>query len=98
MSRRIFKYQLSKVDVQEIELPHGYDLLTCEMQAGVPTIWAIVNDLNDNARYRVWIVPTGDILPTDEAAGQLSSEHFIGTVRERMLDTELVWHLFMRSV
>lgn len=97
MSRRIFKYHFAEVDRQIIAIPHDHEILHLGMQYGQPTLWAIVDDNSDDANYVIWIVPTGDTLPTDGAAGRLSAEHHIGTIQKQLTTSvELVWHVFMR--
>lgn len=41
--KRVFKYELT-ADTVDLELPRGAQLLTVQLQNGVPMLWALVDD------------------------------------------------------
>jgi len=42
MSKKIFKYELKDVGIQEIQLPEGAEILCIQTQNDIPFIWAVV--------------------------------------------------------
>lgn len=82
--RTIFKFQFQIYDTIPIEMPAGARILSCQMQFGIPSIWAIV-DPNAADRTRIiYLRGTGDALGSAEVCP------FIGTIQQG----PLVWHLF----
>lgn len=83
----IWKYPLEITDEQTIELPQRSEILSVQMQNGVPTIWALVDPKapGPKVKQKIGIFGTGN--PID---GVLFKQAFIGTVQQG----SLVWHVF----
>lgn len=79
----IWKYTIPIIkDVTVHHIPVPGEILSCQMQNGVPTIWVLVSTtaLAEERRFRVY--GTGHrMLPHSE---------YVGTVQ----DQEFVWHIF----
>jgi len=85
--KTVYKYKVNPEDSFCIRMPAGAEVLTVQMQHGVPHIWALVNpdrDIPVVAR-RFHLVGTGQPFPN--ALGK-----FIGTFQ--ILEVNLVLHLF----
>lgn len=86
MPKTIYKYPLEVTDLQELELPEGAEILTVQMQTGVPCLWALVDPTADKKCRLIRIAGTGHFL-NDEI------EHrYIGTFQ--MAGGQLVFHAF----
>ena len=90
MTNKIFKYDLRILDVQVIRLPKGSAILTVQMQYGVPKIWVLVDENEEEVDRTIEMFGTG--YPIDMTNGR----KYLGTVQE--LDGRLVWHIFERYV
>lgn len=84
-TREIFKYSLDVVGKQVIQMPKGAEILTVQMQAGRPQIWAVVEPDNAPSPFEILMVGTGHEMPQEFG-------RYIGTIQ--MLDGNLVWHYF----
>jgi len=82
--RRIFKYPLDIVGIQLVSMPVGAELLTVQMQQGVPCLWALVEDSAPKEDRVIYFRGTGH-----EAPDFKKDEH-IATFQERAF----VWHVF----
>jgi len=79
----IYKYPLEVTDVQSLELPKGYEILSVGEQGGGLVMWAEVDPEQPLYQARIRIVGTGQpISPVDR--------QFIGTVQIGMM----AWHVF----
>lgn len=89
MSRTIWKYSLSLEKMSgELIVPKKTIFLTCQMQLGVPTIWASVDtESPKEQRYLYAIVGTGWPCP-DPKDGS-----YLATVQ----NGNLVWHVFLKN-
>ena len=83
----VWKYPLSMIRVQELELPANAHILTVQVQRETPCIWALVDETMPLERRRIMIFGTGQ---PDEDLGKLIN--YIGTFQ--MLDGDFVWHVF----
>lgn len=84
--KKIYKYQLEDTDKQEIIMPKGAEILSCQVQREAITIWAVV-DLNNKPEKRTFrIYGTGFDINYDH------HHKFIGTVQQN--HGMLVWHVF----
>lgn len=64
--RTIYKYPLRIVDEQTVRMPIGAELLSVQMQNGLPCLWATVDpDLGERSR-RILIRGTGHPLTGQE--------------------------------
>ena len=81
----IYKYRLELKDgVQDLGLPSGAKVLHVDQQAGIPTLWAMVEPTASEVSRRFRVIGTGwPVVKSD------SLQH-IGT----WLCGEYVWHVF----
>ena len=83
--KRILKYELSIEDEQTILLPDNAELLTVQVQRGVPCLWARVDTAELNVRRKIITHGTGHIVPD-------TTGRYVGTYQ---LDSgSLVFHVF----
>jgi hypothetical protein len=87
--RVIYKYDLQVTEVQTIELPAGAEILTVQMQHGMPQLWALI-DPNELGREPVGIVIIGTGHPIDDAAIKLLK--YINTFQ--VDDGNFIFHVF----
>jgi len=66
MSKSIWKYQLETTDEQLVEMPHGAQGLSVEVQYGAPCLWALVNPKAQKEFRRVRIYVTGHPVPEND--------------------------------
>lgn len=60
MAKTIWKFKLDTTEVQYIEMPHGAEVLTVQMQAGDVCIWVLVDmDEERKVQRRFHIFGTG---------------------------------------
>lgn len=87
--RTIWKFQLPTSSTNPIVLtmPVGAEILDVQMQAGIPTLWALVDTRIDVETRRFEIYGTGHALPD-------AHRRHVGTVQEG----PLVWHVFEQLV
>jgi len=84
--KTIYKYPLRHVGSQELEMPQGAQILSCQAQQGVPCVWALVTTESPKVN-RVFRV-----LLTGAHADPLLTAVHIGTV---LLDEgNFVVHVF----
>jgi hypothetical protein len=57
--RAIYKFPLRTTDHQEIYLPVGAEILTVQIQHGVPCLWALVEGDDPVTKHGITIVGTG---------------------------------------
>lgn len=89
MKKTIWKFQLEETSVQHIQMPVGHEILSLQMQNGVPCIWALVQPDRPKLPICIEIYGTGhDILP------ELPSEKrtFVGTYQTGAF----VFHVFTK--
>jgi hypothetical protein len=82
--RKIFKYSFSMNDETEISMPEGSEILTVQMQGGLPRIWAIVDTDAPPVSRRLCMRGTGHTFKGNEGK-------YIGTFQ---YNAGLVFHLF----
>jgi len=73
------------VDVQEIDMPRGAEILTVQMQNDTLMLWAKVASHTPHEPRMIVIIGTGNPI-----GGKLG--RYIGTVQ--MTNRQLVWHVF----
>lgn len=83
--RTIYKYPLSHGLQQVRHIPVGANIISVQMQNGVPCIWAIVDTTAEVIPVQFQIYGTGQEIPTD-----CRLKH-IGSIQ----DGQYVWHVFM---
>jgi hypothetical protein len=77
VTRQIWKYDLEITDEQSFKMPKDAELLTVQLQYGVPMLWAVVNPFAPGRPYRtIFIHGTGHPVdpPRPEICRHVSSE------------------------
>ncbi len=82
----IWKFPVPIADEFAVGIPRGAEILSFDIQAGQPCIWAAVDPEQEAVSRQFRIVGTGHDMPAEALA-------YIGTV----LDGGLVWHLFEKG-
>ena len=82
----IWKYPLSLEPMQLVSLPLGSEILTIQLQRGVPTLWVKVDP--DKINYSMRIFCEGTDFRFDHYS------RYIATVQ---LDDGTVWHYFVEQ-
>ena len=82
MSRQIWKFPIGSTEPM-VSMPRGAEILTVQVQNGVPTIWALVDTDAPKAKRLIHIFGTGWDIPK-------KIHRYIGTWQH----DALVWHLF----
>ncbi|MGG7470785.1 DUF7352 domain-containing protein [Chryseobacterium arthrosphaerae] len=81
--KTIYKYQLETTDQQTITMPVGSEIISLQIQHGVPCIWAKVNTYNEVGDRTFVTFGTGQPLPENNL-------EFIGTYQSG----QYVFHVF----
>lgn len=82
----IYKKAIEIVDKQVVMLPYDSEILSFQIQDGVPTIWFLCNSTHYEVTHTFEIFGTGQTIED-----YLAHRKFIGTVQ--LIG---VWHLFLR--
>lgn len=83
----IWKYPLELAEKQTLQTPLGAQILSLQVQRGVPTLWILVDPDSPKVSRTLWMVGTGYPVPAAAASGT-----FIGTYQVE--DGALVFHIF----
>jgi hypothetical protein len=86
--KKIYKYDISGDYLQEILMPKGAQILTAQVQAGIPRIWALIDTDQPTEKRKFILMGTGQGIP-DEITANIK---YIDTFQE--CNGEFVWHLF----
>lgn len=87
---RIIKVPLKIALTQDIQLPQGSDILSCQVQGGVPCIWVLIKVEAVSKDIRtIEVYKTEDTIPDDRA-----HRRFINTIHVESGD--LIFHVFER--
>lgn len=84
----IYKYPLAMLDEQTIMIPGGAQLLSVQVQHGVPCVWALVDPVKDKQKVKFRIFGTGHSVPPRG----IETMTYFGTIQ--MADGDLVFHVF----
>lgn len=84
-ARVIWKFPLAALGRNAVYMPVHSQILAVQMQAGVPTLWALVQPDADRETRRFETVGTGQPLSDD-----LDGHGYIGTIQQG----PYVWHVF----
>lgn len=84
--KRIYKYPLVLGDTQ-IDLREDAQVLAVQTQAGLPQLWALVDDDADMKRVPLRIYGTGHEAPDAE------NLNYVGTFQQA--GGALIWHVFV---
>lgn len=87
--KRIYKYKLEMTDVQEVQLPTGYQILTVQNQSDTPCLWALVDpdELNTES-VTIEMYGTGSTISYDMGI----TREYIATFQ--IYDGAYVFHVF----
>jgi hypothetical protein len=89
MNKTIWKFPLQIMDRQEIKVPMGAQILSVQVQDGIPCMWAMVEP--DSSIFdTIYIEIFGTGHPID--CGNGNNRKFISTIQLR----SLVFHVFER--
>ena len=88
MKKIIWKFPLSEKGVQTFELRKGYEILTLQMQNGMPCIWVLLNPDEIILKETFEIYGTGHEIHYDHSVNR----EYVGTFQQDYF----VWHLFKR--
>ena len=83
----IYKYKLSDSDELTINMPKGAKILSIQVQAGIPCMWVLVDEMADREDRYFQTKGTGQEIPNIEGLT------YISTFQE----PPFVWHLFERK-
>lgn len=86
--KRVFEYQLQVNDVCYINMPVRAQILSLQVQNGLPCVWALVDDSEFISMREFRTVGTG------HPANECGDLQFVGTYQ--LLD--LVFHVFVGTV
>jgi hypothetical protein len=87
MSITIWKFPLTITDVQQVLMPHGAIILTCQTQGEAPVLWAIVDPDRPEANREIHMFGTGHPIPPNGGG-----RRYIGTFQ--IAGGSLVFHVF----
>lgn len=76
MNKRIYKYQLSIVDIQSFIIPRDSKILSVDVQNGIPCIWVLVDTDNENIVCSIAMVGTGNL------TNHIEGYNFLGTFQK----------------
>lgn len=82
---RIFKYTLDVADTQQIEMPQGAKILSCQAQNNEPQLWVLVDDSAPIEARTFTMYGTGHPIENDPG-------RYVGTYQ--LHDGALVFHVF----
>lgn len=91
MTMVIYRYDLTIMDAQGVELPYGAKILSVQFQYGVLRVWTLVQSgVNRMENVAFYILGTGNPVPKSFPP----NAQFLDTVQQH--DGRLVWHVFYR--
>lgn len=90
MSKTIWKFQMDIVETQLVRMPAKAEILSVQVQDGIPCLWALVNPANGEQDKCIEMFGTGHPVNCDMGV----SRTYIGTFQ--MNNTGLVFHAFER--
>ena len=84
----VWKYPLEMKDLQHINIPVNAEILSVQVQQGVPTVWALVDPEGAEVDFAFRMVGTGH--PIGYGIAHFT---FLGTFQlQRIMDS--VWHVW----
>lgn len=87
--KTIYKYPIER-NSESLSMPKGARILSCQIQNGTPTIWALVDPDESPELRMIEVYGTGHSI--NAGASQMV---FIGTVQ---MNNGLVFHIFERTI
>ena len=89
MKKVIWKFEFTIDDNISMKMPEGTEILSVQIQKGIPCIWALVDPLAKKTERQFQLYGTGHEMEFNE-----NFEKFIGTFQ--MINGNVVFHLFER--
>lgn len=81
----IYKYPIQITDEQEIRIPYDYEVIHAGLDpSGEPCIWVKVDTDFSDTRLSVFVVGTGNPIPSD-------ASKYVGS----FIKGPFVWHVFI---
>lgn len=93
---RIWKWTLQVCDTQTLSMPEGAQVLSVQVQGGMPQLWALIDETKPQVSRTFSTYGTGYPLPRSLGPGQHRKHAFIGTYL--MEDGGLVLHVFENPI
>jgi len=90
--KTIWKFQLSTIDVQFINMPIGAEMLSLQIQNNIPCIWCLVDKSKETEDIMFEIFGTGGSIHYDMGV----ERKYMGTYQNEMFGESFTWHLFER--
>jgi len=90
---KIWKFEIKVNDVITINMPKQTKILSLQVQAGIPVIWALVNPENENEIRNFELFGTGFDIPYDIEMGS-NDRKYIGTFQLVKDEKWFAFHLF----
>lgn len=94
MANTIWKFEALVSDSFELEMPEGAKIIALQLQNNRPTMWAIVNQVNEAMRYCFNVYGTGHPMKETWRVPSTLGE-YVGTVQ---LQNGLVFHWFLMDI
>lgn len=91
MKKVIWKYRLEVTDYQDLEIPEGSEILSVQVQNGVPCLWVLVHNTEaETVTTKLTTVGTGNPISDD-----IGKSEFIGTYQ--IPTYGFIGHLFLMN-
>jgi len=87
--RTVYKYEVPFEDYFMLQLPKEASFLSFAEQKGNLFLWTLVDTEKAITSYNFRLTGTGHPLP------QMANLRHIGTCRAPIVDSNVVWHLFL---
>lgn len=84
--RTIWKFPFENMGMFGLDMPKGAEILTVQVQGGIPCIWEMVDPGQEKKKRTIVIHGTGHPIQ------QAEEKKYIGTYQE--MQGELIWHVF----
>ena len=85
--KTVFKYPIKGTPKEEIDLPHGAQLLTARYRGSQLFIWARVDPQAENEKRDIYVVGTGEAI-------EVSGLYYVATVERP--NTSFIHHIFSK--
>lgn len=91
MLKKIFKYELDIVGIQNISMPNGAKVISAHLQNGKICIWALVDEMASKKEKQIAIIGAGHkiSIPINDF-----EFYFVGTV---VFSSLLTFHVFANN-
>ena len=85
--RVIYKYQLDVIDRQDIQLHQDCDILSVQLQDGVPCMWVMIDQSQPVMRVTIRCLGTGH--------NNYENHQFLKYIATIQMPSAAVWHWFL---